>query len=59
VARQLLLLENHSWLEKRVLQAFACDPKLFQRMLAVHLDDVSTFSFATAGAWLGWRLLAA
>lgn len=59
VARQLLLLENYSWLEKRVLQAFAADRKLFQRMLAVHLDDVSTFSFATAGAWLGWRLLAA
>ena len=58
VARQLLILENHSWLEKRVLQAFATDRKLFQRMLDVHLGDVSTFSFAAAGAWLGWRLLA-
>ncbi|HWZ98708.1 MAG TPA: NAD(P)/FAD-dependent oxidoreductase [Candidatus Dormibacteraeota bacterium] len=59
VARQLLLLETHSWLEKRVLQAFASDQKLFQRMLSVHLGEASTFSFATVGAWLGWRMLAA
>ncbi|HWY41901.1 MAG TPA: NAD(P)/FAD-dependent oxidoreductase [Candidatus Sulfotelmatobacter sp.] len=59
VARQLLFLENYAWLEKRVLRAFASDRKLFQRMLAVHLGHASTFSSATAGAWLGWRLLAA
>lgn len=59
MARLLLILENQPWLQERVLQAFASEPDLFESMLAAHAGEASTFSLATAGARLGWRLLAA
>jgi flavin-dependent dehydrogenase len=59
MARLLSFLENEPWLQERVLQIFAGEPELFRRMLAAHVGDASTFSLATAGARLGWRLLAA
>jgi flavin-dependent dehydrogenase len=59
MARLLLFLENEPRLQERVLQIFAAEPELFRRMLAAHVGDASAFSLATAGARLGWRLLAA
>jgi len=59
MARLLLTLQGHPKLQERVLQIFAAEPELFQRMLAVHVGHVSPFSLAAASARLGLLLLAA
>jgi len=59
MARALLAMENRTWAQERVVRIFASEPQLFQRMLSAHAGDASTFSLASAGARLGWRLLAA
>jgi len=59
MARALLAMENRSWAQERVVRIFASEPQLFQRMLSGHTGEGSTFSLASAGARLGWRLLAA
>ena len=59
MARALLAMENRSWAQERVVRIFASEPQLFQRILSGHTGDGSTFSLASAGARLGWRLLAA
>jgi flavin-dependent dehydrogenase len=59
MARALLAMENRSWAQERVVGIFASEPQLFQRMLSGHTGNGSTFSLASAGARLGWRLLAA
>jgi flavin-dependent dehydrogenase len=59
MARALLAMENRSWAQERVVRIFASEPQLFQRMLSGHAGEASAFSLASAGARLGWRLLAA
>lgn len=59
MARALLAMENRNWAQERVVRVFASEPELFQRMLSGHTGKVSAFSLASAGARLGWRLLAA
>jgi len=59
MARALLAMENRNWAQQRVVRIFASEPQLFQRMLSAHAGEASTFSLASAGARLGWRLLAA
>lgn len=59
MARLLLLLERHPWLQERALKILAAEPELFRRMLAAHVGHSSPFSFAAAGARLGWLILAA
>jgi len=59
MARALLAMENRSWAQERVVRIFASEPQLFQKMLSGHTGESSTFSLASAGARLGWRLLAA
>ena len=59
MARALLAMENRSWAQERVVRIFASEPQLFQRMLLAHTGEASKFSLASAGARLGWRLLAA
>jgi flavin-dependent dehydrogenase len=58
MARALLAMENRSWAQERVVRIFASEPQLFQRMLSGHAGEGSTFSLASAGARLGWQLLA-
>ncbi len=58
IARLLLLLENQPRLQERVVNAFAAEPDIFRRILAVHSGQVSAFSLATASARLGLLLLA-
>ena len=59
MARALLAMENRNWAQERVVRIFAAEPQLFQKMLSGHTGEGSTFSLASAGARLGWRLLAA
>ena len=59
MARALLAMENRSWAQERVVRIFSSEPQLFRRMLSAHTSAGSTFSLASAGARLGWRLLAA
>ena len=59
MARALLAMENRTWAQERVVRIFASEPQLFQRILSGHTGKGSTFSLASAGARLGWRLLAA
>jgi len=59
MARALLAMENRIWAQERVVRIFASEPQLFRRMLSAHAGEGSTFSLASAGARLGWRLLAA
>jgi len=59
MARALLAMENRNWAQERVVRIFASEPQLFRRMLSAHAGEGSTFSLASAGARLGWRLLSA
>ena len=59
MARLMLLLEHRERLRRRVMRAFMAEPKLFARMLATHVGDVSAVDFAANGLALGWKLLRA
>ena len=60
MARSMLLLDDKAWLRRRTLRAFAREPRLFQRLLAVHVGDVNLSSLGARGlADLGWHLLTA
>lgn len=58
MARSMLLLERPR-LRRRAMRAFASNPALFSRMLAVHVGAVPVTDFAASGLALGWRMLAA
>lgn len=58
MARSMLLLERPR-LRRRAMRAFAANPALFSRMLAVHVGAVPVTDFAANGLALGWRMLAA
>ena len=59
MARLLLALDWKS-LRQSVMRAFRSDPRLFERMLAVHVGTSSSpYDFAGAGLSLGWRMLRA
>ncbi len=58
IARSMLLLDDKPWLRRRKLRAFAREPRLFQRLLAVHVGDMNLSSLGARGlADLGWHLL--
>jgi hypothetical protein len=59
MARLMLLLEHRERLRRRVMRAFIAEPRVFQRMLATHVGDVSAVDFAANGLVLGWKLLTA
>lgn len=60
MARSMLLLDDKAWLRRRTLRAFAREPRLFQRLLAVHVGDLNLSSLGARGlADLGWHLLTA
>jgi len=42
-----------------VMRAFGSDPRLFARMLAMHVGALSPVDFAANGLCLGWRVLSA
>lgn len=59
MGRVMLLLDGRSAPRRRVFRAFASDPEVFARLLAIHVGAKSPAHLATAGARLGWRLVAA
>ncbi|MFY9980576.1 MAG: NAD(P)/FAD-dependent oxidoreductase [Candidatus Sulfotelmatobacter sp.] len=59
MARLLLALDWNSSLRRRAMRAFAADPSLFGRMVAMHVGALSPLNFAASGLSLGWQLLLA
>jgi len=59
MARLLLALDWKSSLRQRVMRAFGEDPRLFSRMVAMHVGALSPLEFAANGVSLGWRMLSA
>jgi flavin-dependent dehydrogenase len=57
MARLMLALEWKSSLRQRVMRAFDSDPRLFHRMVAMHVGELSGWEFATNGLSLGLRML--
>jgi flavin-dependent dehydrogenase len=58
MGRLLLLLNARASLRRRVLHAFEAEPKIFERLLALHVGKTSARDVVLAGAQLGWQLLA-
>jgi flavin-dependent dehydrogenase len=58
-ARLLLLLDGRTRLRERAIRALASDADLFARLLAIHVGASSAQQWASAGAMLGWRFVAA
>ena len=59
MAELMLLLERHDGLRQRAMRAFHDRPKLFARMLAMHVGAASPLHVAGNGLALGWSLLTA
>lgn len=59
MARLMVLLGRHAILRGRVLQSFSRKPELFARLLAFHVGQGTPAELLSAGAALGWQLLAA
>jgi flavin-dependent dehydrogenase len=53
----MLLLERQNGVRRRVMHAFVNEPKLFTRMLALHVGVVSPLNVAACGVALGWKVL--
>ena len=59
MARLMLTLDWKTSFRQRVMRAFGSDPRLFARMLAMHVGALSPMDSATNGLSLGWRVLSA
>jgi len=59
MARLLLLLDGRPRLRTRTFATFAAHPEVFARLISIHVGETSPAHFATTGAMLGWRFLAA
>jgi flavin-dependent dehydrogenase len=57
MAELMLTLDWKTWFRQRVMRAFGSDPRLFSRMLAMHVGALSPLDFAANGLSLGWRVL--
>jgi flavin-dependent dehydrogenase len=57
MARLLLALDWKSSLRQRVMRAFNADPRLFGRIVAMHVGTLSPLEFAANGLSLGWRMM--
>jgi menaquinone-9 beta-reductase len=57
MSRLLLALDWKAPLRQRVMRAFHADPRLFGRMIAMHVGALSTLNCATNGLALGLRML--
>jgi flavin-dependent dehydrogenase len=57
MANLMLLLDRQHGLRHRVLRAMADRPRLFSRMLAHHVGQLSPAEFVTNGLALGWQVL--
>ncbi len=60
MARSMLLLDSRPWLRRRTLRAFAREPRLFEKLLAVHVGELRLASLGASGlANLGWHVMKA
>jgi flavin-dependent dehydrogenase len=59
MARLMLALDWNVSFRQRVMRAFATDPQIFRRMLAMHVGALSPAGFAANGLALGWQMLRA
>jgi len=59
MARLMLILDWKTSLRQRTMRAFNADPRLFHRMLAMHVGALSPLDFAANGLSLGWQMLTA
>jgi len=57
MARLMLTLDWKNPLRQSVMRALSSDPRLFARMLAMHVGALSPVDFAGLGLSLGWRVL--
>jgi flavin-dependent dehydrogenase len=57
MARLMLSLDWKTSFRQRVMWAFGSDPRLFARMLAMHVGAASLIDVAANGLSLGWRML--
>lgn len=57
MALLMLALDWKTSFRQRVMGAFGSDPRLFARMLAMHVGTPSPLDFAANGLSLGWRML--
>ena len=57
MARLMLTLDWNNSFRQRVMRAFDSDPRLFARMLAMHVGALSPIDCAANGLSLGWRML--
>jgi hypothetical protein len=60
MSRLMLFMGSRAWFRQRVLRALARKPRLFSKLLAIHVGAVSPASFGLEGVLnLGWQLLIA
>jgi flavin-dependent dehydrogenase len=57
MAALMLMLDGRGRLRRRAMRAFEGHPRLFARMLAMHVGELSPFDSMTNGLALGWRML--
>jgi menaquinone-9 beta-reductase len=57
MSRLMLTLDGRDLLRRRVMKAFAAQPRTFARMLALHVGDSRPLALAGIGISLGWDLL--
>lgn len=60
MAHSMLLMDKSSWIRQHALRAFLRKPALFERLLSVHVGELSLRNFGLRGVLnLGWQLLIA
>jgi flavin-dependent dehydrogenase len=59
MSKLLLTMDRHPWLRERVLRAMASDPRIFRKMLCMHVGALPPFDFAANGCALAWQMLTA
>ncbi|HEY6351504.1 MAG TPA: NAD(P)/FAD-dependent oxidoreductase [Candidatus Angelobacter sp.] len=58
MAHSMLLMDKSSWVRQHALRAFVRKPALFERLLSVHVGELSLRNFGLRGMLnLGWQLL--
>jgi hypothetical protein len=57
MSQVMLLMGASGRLRHRAICAMAGQPRLFARLLAMHVGELSSVAFATNGLALGWRML--
>lgn len=60
MGRAMLLMDRSGWIRKRSLRALSSEPRIFDRMLSVHVGAVSPLKFGVDTALnFGWQMLTA